>query len=135
MAATFKIGFKEYFYNSFGFANRDKTCRDTHYIGIIMLSCQCSQFLVPADSSTYSLVFISSNSYPVGATTNEDTKIKFTIFNSRCNRLRKIGIINRKRRIGSEILQITGIQPFGYRLFVIKPRMVSADSNLQIILH
>jgi VanZ family protein len=92
--ATFEIGIQKNFSNFFGCIQRNKPCRHSTNVGIIMLTCQFRNFHGPAKGRANTLVFINRHVNAISTATQSKTQIKLSFFNSLCERMCKVGVID-----------------------------------------
>src|SRR5690606_157770 len=95
MPPAFEIGGEKFIDNGFGQCYVDKPSRNAHDVGIVMLPDKGSQFFLPADSGTDTLVFIGCNGHTIRTAANQYAPIKLTALHGHGYRMCKVGIIDR----------------------------------------
>ena len=61
--------------------------RHANDVCIVVLSCEFSNFFLPADGSTDLLMFVGGNGHPICTTANQYAKGVFTVFYCFCHRM------------------------------------------------
>src|SRR5690606_11855749 len=128
MPATLKTRLKKNLHHLIGHFKRNKPCGYGQNIGIIVLSAQCRQLLIPTKGCSNPLVFIGSDGYPVAASTDDDALIRLTLFYDITKWMYIIRIIHRCIRSGHEIFDLIALfgQDIDQPLFVFKAGVITS---------
>ena len=94
VAATLEGRIHKYIHHFLCFRRGNKASGNAKYVGIVMLPGQGSNFCLPANGGSYTLVFVGCNSNTITAAADQDTCFRFTLFNGTGNWMGKIRVIH-----------------------------------------
>lgn len=131
MAAAFKGSAEELVENGLCLLVCYEAPRHYQYVGIIMLTYQLSNLLVPGKTGTDALVLVQGHSHALAATADADTRIDFSTLHGLTQSMGKVRIVATHVTEATEILvRITVlIKILLYKLLQRKARMVAGKTN------
>src|SRR5688572_31733966 len=125
MSPSLKKSRQEDLGESFRMFVGNEACWKRDDVGVVMLTGQCSQVLVPAKCGTDSLVLVGCDGHPVAASADYDAKLVLSAFDCDAQRMYIVRIVHRSSRIRAEILHFVAeaSQLLDQLTFVIKSCM------------
>lgn len=93
VATALEGGREKFVEDSFGCLVVDESARKNNAVGIIVLTDQLSDILVPNQSGSYTLVLVQGHSHAFATTTDANTWINLTALNAFCQWVGEVWVV------------------------------------------
>ena len=118
MATALKIRGEEFVHDLTRHVRVDETSRHDQHIGIVVLTAQMGDFRNPAQACAYALVLVQRHADTFATATDTYSRVTFTSFNGKRQRMSEIRIVTAIRTICSKIFILPSLCLQPYRLLL-----------------